>query len=103
MDNNRVTLVGNVGKDPESRTISSGSTVNNFSVATNKKFTDKNGEEKEINAWHNVVYWGELNPSIKKGSRVVVLGELQTRSYEDNLGDKKYVTEIVAQVIGLVQ
>ena len=97
---NRVTLIGNLGKDPEVRKTPSGSTVASFSLATTEKFTDKQGQRQEQTEWHNVVAWNKSAETIaqylKKGSSVYVEGKLKTQSWEDN-GVKKYRTEILVQ------
>jgi single-strand DNA-binding protein len=92
---------GNLGKDPELRRTTNGSAVCNFSVATTESFKSK-GEEKEVTDWHAVTCWGSLAEyaaeHLKKGSPVTVIGKLKTRSYEKD-GVKKYVTEVIADVV----
>ncbi len=104
---NRVTLVGHVGQDPESRALSSGKTVTNLSVATSERWTDKaSGEKKERTEWHRVVVWGFLaelaRDRLSKGSKVMVEGQLQTRKWTDQSGNEKYTTEVVLQGPGSV-
>jgi len=100
MDLNKATLIGRLTADPESRTTPSGQTVVSFSVATNLVWKDANGEKKEKTEFHNIVAWRKLAEIItqylKKGSRIYIEGRLQTRSWEDQNGIKKYRTEIIA-------
>ena len=99
---NKVILVGNLGKDPEIRTLNSGERVANLSLATSEQWRDKaTGERKEKTEWHRVVIFNEnivkvAENYLKKGSTVYVEGSLQTRKYEQN-GVEKYTTEIVLQ------
>ena len=101
MSKNVALIEGNCGKDPELRRTQNGSAVCNFSVATSENYT-KGGEEKEATDWHNVTVWGSLAEysaeHIKKGTPVTVVGKIKTRSYEKD-GVKKYVTEIVADLV----
>jgi single-strand DNA-binding protein len=96
---NKVILIGNLGKDPELRYTPGGSAVANFSIATNERWKDKEGNAQERTEWHNIVLWGRLaeiaNDYLKKGSPVYIEGRLQTRSWEDRDGNKRYTTEIV--------
>lgn len=105
---NQVTLLGNLGQDPEIRFTSSGTPVATCSVATSRKWTDSKGQEKESVQWHRVVIWGKgaewLVDNKRKGDQVLIVGHLQTREYDDtkihdDLGRpiKRYVTEIVAR------
>jgi single-strand DNA-binding protein len=99
---NRVILVGNVGKDPEVRYSASGTPVANFSLATNEKFKDRQGEWQERTEWHSVVAWKRLaevvGEYVAKGSKVYVEGKIQTSSWEDRQsGERKCRTEIVAR------
>lgn len=101
---NRATLVGNAGKDAEIRYTGAGKPVASFSVATTDSWTDKaTGQKQERTDWHNVVAWNWLaeycNENVKKGKRVLVEGRIQTRSYDDKDGVKKYVTEIEASTV----
>lgn len=97
---NKVILVGNLGKDPEVRTLENGRKVANFSLATSEAYKDKSGERIERTEWHNIVFWGPIAEVIeryvKKGSKIYVEGKLRTRSYEQE-GVKKYITEIDGQ------
>lgn len=99
---NKAMVIGNVTRDPEARTIPSGQTVCSFGVATNRRWKDQtSGEFKEQAEFHNIVAWGRLAETcgqyLKKGSRVYVDGRLQTRSWEDQSGQKRSRTEIVAE------
>jgi single-strand DNA-binding protein len=98
---NKVELIGRLGKDPEVKNLSNGSSVANFSVATSESWKDKrSGEKVEKTEWHNIVVWNEntikfVQDYVKKGDLVRIEGKIQTRSWEDNDGNKKYATEIV--------
>jgi single-strand DNA-binding protein len=96
---NKVILIGNLGKDPELRYTPGGAAVVNFSIATNEKWKDKEGNPQERTEWHNIVLWGRLaeiaNDYLRKGSPVYIEGRLQTRNWEDRDGNKRYTTEIV--------
>ena len=100
---NKVILVGNLGADPEVRTLPSGSKVVNLSVATSENWRDKNtGERKEKTEWHRVVIFSEglarvAEQYLKKGSKVYLEGQLQTRKWQDQSGQDKYSTEVVLQ------
>lgn len=100
---NTVQILGNLGKDPDIRATNTGKTVASFSVAVSRKYTTPQGEEKELTDWVNVVAWGNLAEAVgnqlKKGSRVFVEGRYSTRSYEDKNGQKRYVTEVIANMI----
>ena len=100
---NKVILIGNLGKDPQVRRMNSGDAVVNFTVATSESWKDKaSGERKEKTEWHNVVIFNEnlakiAEQYLKKGSKVYVEGQLQTRKYTDKDGAERYTTEIVLQ------
>jgi single-strand DNA-binding protein len=100
---NKVILVGNLGADPEVRTLPSGSKVVNLSVATSDSWRDKNtGERKEKTEWHRVVIFSEglvrvAEQYLRKGSKVYLEGALQTRKWQDQSGADKYSTEVVLQ------
>ncbi len=101
MDLNKAQIIGRLTRDPESKTIGSGQMVTTFSVATGRQWTDKQtGEKKEQTEFHNVVAWRRLAEIaaeyLKKGRQVYIEGHLQTRSWDDPSGVKKYRTEIVA-------
>lgn len=101
MSVNRVWLIGNLTKDPESQTTSSGITVCRFTLAVQRKFSNANGE-KETD-FINIVAWRTLAENcikyLKKGSKVAVVGSIQTRSYDAQDGTKHYVTEIIAEEV----
>lgn len=104
---NKVILVGNVGKDPEIKYTPSGIPIGKFSLATNERFKDKNGEFQERTEWHNIVAWQRLaeivGEHVSKGSKLYVEGKLQTSSWEDSQsGERKYRTEIVARDLVLL-
>lgn len=101
---NNAEVIGNITKDPEIRQTTSGQNVTNFSVATNRKWQDRNtGEGKEETEYHSVVAWGALaqavSESIKLGQKVYVRGRLQTRSWDTPDGEKRYATEIIAEQV----
>ena len=98
---NKVILVGNLGKDPEVRHLESGAVVANFPLATSESYKDrKTGERITQTEWHNIVIWRGLaevaEKYLKKGSSVYVEGKLRTRSWDDQNGVKKYITEVIA-------
>lgn len=95
---NKVILLGNLGQDPEVRTLENGSKVATISIATNENYKDQSGEWQERTEWHRVVLWrwhAEKAEKLKKGDKIYIEGKLTTRSWEQD-GVKKYVTEIVA-------
>lgn len=100
---NRVTLIGNVGRDPESKSFNNGGKVVNLSLATAESWKDKQtGERKEKTEWHNVAVFqdgltGIVESYVRKGSRIMVEGKLQTRKWQDQNGNDRYSTEIVLQ------
>lgn len=97
---NKVMLIGNLGSDPELRFTPNGVQVANFSLATTESWTDKSGERQERTEWHRIVLWRRLaeiaGQYLKKGSKIYIEGKLQTRSWEDQNGQKRYTTEVVA-------
>lgn len=101
MDLNKVMIIGNVTRDPEMRATPDGIPVTSFGVATNLRWTDQQGQKQEKVEYHNVVAWRKLaeicSQYIKKGSKVYVEGRLQTRSWDDQNGNKHYRTEIIAE------
>ena len=103
---NQVIVVGNMARDPELRTIPSGQSVASFAVATNRVWQDQSGETQEAADFHNIVAWGKLaelaSQYLSKGRRVMVVGRLQTRSWEGEDGKKNYRTEIVASDINFL-
>jgi single-strand DNA-binding protein len=99
---NKVILIGRLGKDPEIRSTPQGTTVAKFTMATDERFTDRNGEKQERTEWHNIVAWAKLaeicGQYLKKGKLVYIEGQLRTDSWDDKeSGQKRYRTEIVAQ------
>ena len=100
---NKVILIGNLGKDPKVSSLNSGDKVVSFTLATSETWKDKNsGERREKTEWHNVVVYNEnigrvVEQYCKKGSKVYVEGQIQTRKYNDQSGAEKYITEIVLQ------
>jgi single-strand DNA-binding protein len=100
---NKVILLGNLGRDPEVRTLNSGGKVVNLRIATSETWRDKNsGERQERTEWHSVVIYNEnlakiAEQYLKKGSKVYVEGQLQTRKWQDQSGVEKYTTEVVLQ------
>ena len=97
---NKVMIIGTLGKDPEVRQTPSGAKVANVSVATNESYKDKNGNKIDKTEWHKVIMWNGLaeiaEKYLKKGSSVFFEGKLETRSWEDKNGEKRYTTEIKA-------
>lgn len=97
---NKVMLIGNIGKDPDIKTLQSGRKVVSFSLATSKSYRDNNGERKEETQWHNIVLWGKIaetfeNIGIVKGTQLYIEGEITNRSWTDQTtGQKRYTTEI---------
>ena len=97
---NKVILVGNLGRDPELRSTPSGQPVATFSLATSRKWRDKEGNRQEQTEWHQIVCWGRqaevAGEYLTKGKQIYVEGRLQTRSWDDrNSGEKRYKTEVV--------
>jgi single-strand DNA-binding protein len=101
---NRVFLVGSLGKDAETKFAPSGVAKTTFSVATNRRWKDQSGEWKEETDWHSVVLWRSENLAnyLLKGKQVHVEGRLSTRSYDDKEGNKRWVTEVVADNVILL-
>lgn len=98
---NKVIVVGNLGQDPETRYMPSGSAVTNMTVATNEMWKDKQtGEQKERTEWHRVAMFGKLAEIaaeyLRKGSQVYIEGKLRTRKWQDKQGNDRYTTEIIA-------
>ena len=100
---NKVILLGNLGRDPDIRSMQSGKKMASFSIATSKRWKDKNTQEqKESTSWHNIVVFNEglvdvIEKYVKKGSKIYVEGELNTRKYQDKDGNDRYTTEVVLQ------
>ena len=105
MNLNKVIIVGRLTADPELRTTPSGAHVTSFSIATNRNWTDKDGNRKEETEFHNIVAWGRqadvVSQFSKKGGLLMIEGRLQTRSWEDKEGQTRRTTEIVTERIQL--
>ena len=104
---NKVIIVGNLGNDPEVRYAANGSAIANISIATSESWTDKNsGDKQEKTEWHRVVMFNRLGEIageyLRKGSKVYVEGKLQTRKWQDNSGQDRYTTEIVANTMQML-
>lgn len=104
---NKVFLIGNVGKDPDVRHLEGGASVASFTLATTERFRERgSGETKELTEWHNIVAWRQLadlaENFIRKGSQIFVEGRIRSRSWDDQNGQKRYVTEILADSIQLL-
>ena len=103
---NKVILIGNLGKDPETRTFQNGGKVCNFSIATSESWKDRNtGERQERTQWHNIAIFSEpiagiAEQYLKKGSKVFVEGQLETRKWQDQSGNDRYTTEVVIRPYG---
>ena len=104
---NRVQLIGNLGQDPESKTLESGKKMVRFTLATSDSFKNGEGQKVSETTWHNVVAWNSLaeiaGKYLKKGGQVAIEGRIVYRSYEDKSGVTKYVTEIVANELLLLR
>lgn len=105
---NRVTILGNLGNDPEVKYTASGIAIANLTVATSEEWKDKaTGESKILTEWHRVVLFGKLaevaGEYLRKGSQVYIEGQLRTRKWTDNAGVEKYTTEVVVNVGGTMQ
>ncbi len=100
---NKVILVGNLGRDPELRYTQGGQGVANFTLATNERWKDRDGNNQERTEWHRIVVWGKQAENcaqyLQKGRSVYLEGRLQTREWEDKEGVKRHTTEIVAQTV----
>ena len=99
---NKVILVGNLGADPEARSLNNGGEVVNMRIATSENWTDRDGNRQERTEWHNVVIFNEnlgrvAKNYLRKGSKVYLEGQLQTRKWQDQSGNDKYTTEVVLQ------
>lgn len=103
---NRVILIGNLGKDPEIRRLENGAAVAKFSVATNENYKDKAGEWQTQTEWHDVVVWRSLaeraESSLKKGMSIYLEGKLTHRSWQDQDGNNRYTTEVVASYFRII-
>jgi single-strand DNA-binding protein len=98
---NKVILVGNLGKDPEVRYTANGKAVARFSLATSEVWNDAEGNRQERTEWHNIIVWGKQGETcgqyLAKGRQAYIEGSIRSRSYDDKTGQKRYVTEIIAQ------
>lgn len=103
---NRVILIGNLGRDPEVRRLENGAVVAKFSVATNENYKDKSGEWQTQTEWHDIVVWRSLaeraEQQLKKGAQVYVEGKLTHRSWQDQEGNNRRTTEVVANYFRLI-
>lgn len=104
---NKVIIVGNLGRDPETRYMPSGDAMTNIAVATTDKWKDKtSGEQKEATEWHRIAFFGKLaeiaGQYLKKGSQVYIEGKLRTRKWTDKEGVEKYTTEIIADTMQML-
>ena len=103
---NRVQLIGNVGNDPEIKTLENGKKLAHLTVATNDRYTNDKGEKIEQTEWHRVTAWGKtaeiIEKYVVKGKEVAIEGKLTHRSYDDKNGGKKYITEVVVNEILLL-
>ena len=103
---NKVMLIGNLGKDPEVQTLEGNIKVAKFSLATTESYKDENGQMHSQTEWHNIVLWRGLadlaEKFLHKGNLIHLEGKLKTRSYDDKQGNKKYITEIIAEQIILL-
>ena len=98
---NKVILIGNLGKDPEVRSTTTGQRVANFSLATSRSWTGQDGQRQEKTEWHSIVVWGKLaeicEKYLVKGKQVYIEGRIETRSWQDKEGQTKYKTEIICE------
>ena len=106
MSVNKVILVGNVGKDPETRYLDESTAITKFPLATSETYKNKSGERVSNTEWHNVVLWRGLaqvaEKYVKKGTQIYIEGRIKTRSYDDADGNRKYITEIVGDQMQLL-
>ncbi|MBK8704494.1 MAG: single-stranded DNA-binding protein [Saprospiraceae bacterium] len=103
---NRVMLIGNLGKDPEIRSLENGAMVAKFTLATHETYKDKNGEYKKLTEWHDIVMWRELaeraQSMLKKGMQVYIEGKLTHRTWQDQDNNTKKITEVVANTFRIL-
>jgi single-strand DNA-binding protein len=103
---NRVQLIGHVGQDPEIKNLDGGKKVANFTIATNDSYKNEKGEKVEQTEWHKVVAWGKtaeiIEKYVTKGKEIAIDGKLTHRSYDDKNGEKRYITEVVANDVLLL-
>ena len=100
---NRVQLIGNVGNDPEIKNLEGGKKLANLSIATNEVYYRENGDKVEQTQWHRVTAWGKtaelIEKFVTKGKEIAIEGKLTHRSYDDKDGNKRYITEVVANEV----
>lgn len=103
---NKVMLIGSLGKDPEVNYTAAGQTVASFTIATTEKYKNKAGEQEERTEWHRIVAWGKLAEIVRdyvtKGKTVYIEGKLQTRKWQDQGGNDRYTTEIIADKLQML-
>ena len=103
---NKAMLIGNLGKDPEIKYTPEGLAIAKFSIATKEQWKDKDGKKQDKTEWHNIVTFGKLaeicGEYLVKGKQVYIEGRIQTRSWDDKDGNKKYMTEIVANTMQML-
>ncbi len=103
---NKVLLIGNLGKDPEVRSLESGAKVASFSLATTESYKNKDGQKVDQTEWHNIVMWRGLaevaEKYLKKGSQIYLEGKIRSRSWDDKEGNKRYTTEIIADTFTML-
>jgi single-strand DNA-binding protein len=103
---NKVILIGNLGKDPEVRSLESGAKVASFSLATTESYKNKEGQKVDQTEWHNIVLWRGLaevaEKYLKKGSQIYLEGKIRSRSWDDKEGNKRYTTEIIADTFTML-
>ncbi|MBI1798917.1 MAG: single-stranded DNA-binding protein [Candidatus Eisenbacteria bacterium] len=103
---NKVILIGNLGANPEMRTTQGGQVVANLRIATTERWTDKSGQKQEATEWHRVVVWGKqaeiVGQYLTKGRQVFIEGGIRTRQWQDQQGQKRYSTEIVARNVQML-
>ena len=108
MSLNKAMLIGNVGRDPEVRYLdgNNGAKVATFTLATTERYRDRNGETRENTEWHNIVAWRNtadvVERFVRKGTQVYIEGRIRTRSWDDQTGNKRYTTEIIADTLQLL-
>lgn len=106
MSVNKVIILGRLGQDPELKYTPGGMAVCNFTIATSESWADKAGQKQERTEWHRVVVWGKLgelcNQYLSKGRQAYIEGSLQTRSWDDKNGQKRYTTEVLAKTVQFI-
>ena len=108
MSLNKAMLIGNVGRDPEVRYLegNNGAKVATFTLATTERYRDRNGETRENTEWHNIVTWRNtadvVEKYVRKGTQLYIEGRIRTRSWDDQSGNKRYTTEIIADTLQLL-